>query len=231
MTRTVLLFLSILAHDDPAAKSALERFKSAYAAPLDADRVAAVKELSSVQHDLVLKKLAALLGADVVAVRAAAAAGLGAYTTSKRNAVGALVNGLAANAKDPVAEAAILRALGALKEEMALPTVHRYFGVRDVQVATAAVQAARSIGSAQSVDPLMTLLKSVEKVVKEADRVAASGGGVAIAGDDSLPRARALRAEALTAMQSLSGGEKWTTTGEWEIWWARKRMKAGRKVR
>lgn len=224
MPHALLLLLAVQASEQDA-KGALEKFKSAYGAPDPTSRAAAVSDLGQTPHELVVKKLGAVLTTDLKPVRIAAARTLGGLADKRRLAAGALLNGLPANAKEPEVQSAILLALGRLKEEIALPAIHDHFDAKAARVAGAAFQAAVAFGGTRSYDAIIAAMKPVEKVVREADRAASAGGGlVALPGDDTVPRARAILAEATKAMQALTG-EKWTTAAEWELWWARKKLR------
>lgn len=61
------------------------------------------------------------------------------------------------------AQAAILEALGALGDEAALARVHSSFRERDARVAQAAIEATGVLRSAGSIEPLLALLRDLEK--------------------------------------------------------------------
>jgi len=227
------LFLALLCQDDGAARQAIEKFRSAYAKPDASARAAAVTELAGTRHDLVLRKLAVLLLTDEKEVRIAAAKGLGGFQEQKKNAAAALTGALDPNhkARMPDVEAAILQALGTLKEEESLPAIHKCFRRRETAVAGAAITAVESINSPKhSVGPLIEALRDFEKTVKMGD----SGGGVAglggllalPGGGDETKHARTLRDQIIKTFQKWTG-QKWPTAGEWEIWWDRQQKKGG----
>lgn len=208
---------------------ALEKFRSAYASPDVSARAAAVAGLAAIRHERVLRRLAVLLLADEKEVRIAAARGLGGFQEHRKAAASALAGALEPNRKARMYEVqvAILQALGELKEETALPAIHRCLRQRETTVATAAVEAAERIHRMElSFDPLIETLKHCEKMSEEN-----SGGGgtglIAIpGGGEETKHAKALKSQILKTLQKWTG-EKWPTAGEWGIWWERHQKKAG----
>ncbi len=184
-------------------------------------------ELAGTRHEPVLKKLAVLLLTDEKEVRIAAARGLGGFPEHKKKAAAALCGAIEPNRRLAVVQAAILQALGTLKEEEALPYVHKCLRRRETAVASAAVAAAEAIHSMKhSMEPLIEALKDFEKTVKIAEKDGGGGGIIALPGaGEELQHARTLRARILQAFKTWTG-EKWPTAGEWETWWDRQKKKA-----
>jgi HEAT repeat protein len=229
MTGIALVLALLPQADEAAAQQALEKFRFAYAKPDASVRAAAVAELAATRHDLVLRKLAVLLLTDEKEIRVAAARGLSGFEGHKKRAAAALAGGMDPNAKQPDVLAAILQALGTLREEESLPSIHKCLRRRETAVALAAVAAVEAIQCPErSVDPMVEALRGYEKTVKMADADAGGGGAgglIAIpGGGDEVKHARELRARIIKAFQKWTG-ERWPTAGEWEGWWERQKKK------
>ncbi len=227
------LLLSLFVQDDAPAREAFEKFRSAYAKPDAAARAAAVTELAATRHELVLKKLAALLLVDEKEVRVAAAQGLGGFGEHKKHAAAALTRAIGPNGRMPEVQAAILEALGTLKHEESLPVVHQCLRKRDPKVSGAAVTAVGEIQSRHSFEPLIELLKDLEKIIG----TGGGGGGAGLGGLLSVPgggdeakNAKALRDQVIKVFQQWTG-EKWPTAGEWQVWWERHKSRCREKRR
>ena len=246
MLLNVLLALALVSPlagpDDKEAEDAVEKFKTAYKSRSAEERAAAVADLAKVKHAKVLSKLAALVQVDDVAVRKAAAGGLGGFTTELRSKAGAaLVAALAPNAKDEEVVLAIYAALGKLQDENALPSVHRAFDEKDLDVAKAAIDASGDIRGRISIEVLIELLKDLDPGKKDGrvpggNTTGVPGGNVPggnVPGVGGLPgipggggndpkakRRKELVPAAKKALAAITK-EKWSTTGEWEIWWGR----------
>lgn len=233
MTAAILLILASApaVQDEKAADEALEAFKTAYKSTSEADRVAAVNDLAKVHHPKTLARLAALLSLDGSSVRLAAAKGIAGFTELRKPAVSALSGAMGANARETTVHAGLYEALGKLEEPSSVPVLHRGFDEKETVVAKAAVQAAGQVGQAPSIDPLIDLLKKLEKIQK-----AGSGGGVdfttagtggaagqnfTVRGDDTpVKRAQELIPiinKALTDITHESNGSYET----WSAWWSK----------
>src|SRR5262245_16384034 len=130
---TILLLLAVLAQDDDAAATAaLDKFKTDYKSKEATARVSAVTELASTQHEKVAARLGQLLGMDANEVRIAAAKGLGGNQVNRRKAYAMLSTGAAANAREPMVMAAILEAIGKLKEPIGAAEVERHFKSKQI---------------------------------------------------------------------------------------------------
>ncbi|HEV3027996.1 MAG TPA: hypothetical protein VG457_10515 [Planctomycetota bacterium] len=234
MTAAILLVLTAgpAVQDDKAAEEALEAFKTAYKSTSEADRVAAVNELAKVHHAKTLTRLSSLLTADGPSVRLAAAKSIAGFVELKKPAAASLAAAMSANAKETTVHAGLYEALGKLEEPTSLRVLHAGFEEKETVVAKAAIQATGLVGSAASIDPLIDLLKKLEKIQK-----AGAGGGVdfttsgtgaggqnfTVRSDDSpVKRAQELIPvinKALTDITRESNGSSET----WGAWWAKNR--------
>jgi len=233
MTTAILLVLAAAPafQDEKAAEEALEAFKAAFKSTSEADRVAAVNDLAKVHHAKTLARLSSLLTADGPSVRLAAAKGIAAFLEMKKPAAASLAGALGPNSRETTVHAGLYDALGKLEEPTSIPVLHRGFDEKETVVAKAAVQATGQVGSAASIDPLIDLLRRLEKIQK-----AGSGGGVdfstpgtggtggqnfTVRGDDSpVKRAQELIPvinKALTDITRESNGSSET----WGAWWAK----------
>lgn len=225
---TALLLLA-LAGDDKAADEAITRYKEGMKSTSGAARASAVGELARTPHEKTFKLIAPLLaGGEPSLVRSAAAKGLGGFTDYKKLALPALQNSFAAgpNAKDPDVQAAILEAIGKLGDETTLPFIHKNFEDKDPKVAKAALQAASDVRRIVSIDVIINLMKSLEKYTEDTNN---GGGGygnpVSIPGggdDANRTRARDVIPACIKALKAITK-EGWTTSKEWQIWWAKKK--------
>jgi hypothetical protein len=226
-----LLILAALA-DDKEAEEALARFKMSYASQSVLARAGAVSELARTQHEKILARLAGILGNEAKEVKAAAALGLGGYADFKRQALGLLTASIAPNDKEPVVQAAIYEALGKLNDPAALPAIHRGMEDKDGKAAAAAILAAAAMKNAASIDLILKEYEDAEKIAK------ASGGGASVPGvsipgggggtDPAKARAKEVVKACTKAMQLISG-DKYTTCGEWKIWWSKRRATFGQQ--
>jgi HEAT repeat protein len=225
----ILALCLALAQDDKAADDALEAFKSAVRSGVEADRVAAVVELSKVRHAKTLARLTPLLSTDGSTVRLAAAKGLSEFADLRKPAAGALLAAVPANAKLPAVQAALFEALAVLREPSTLPGIHRAFDEKETAVAKAAIAASGPFRSATSIDLLLELLKKFDKLLKTEP-----GGGTVKAGsgtssydvaardDEERKRATDLRPAVVKALQEITG-ETFTAGVDWHAWWAKNR--------
>lgn len=226
MSALLMLVLALGQADDDAADEAVKVFKVAYGTPDEAGRASAVTTLAGTVHKKTLGVLGSLLARDVKPVRLAAAKGLAGFKELARRAVPALARGLAANAKEPEVQVAILETLGTLADPSALSAVHRELDARDGRVAAAAFKAAGLIGDARSIDPILKELKTLEQQAKQ------SGGGLQsqVGGQNyNLPSDDSARKRAQTALPAANNALKaitrqnYGTHAEWSGWWRRNR--------
>ncbi len=224
-----ILLVLALALGDPDAE-ALEKFKNDYKAKEIAARATAVEELSKTLSPKVCARLGALLGADGPEVRVAAAKGLAMQRDEKKHAIPYLLNGSAANAKDPVVLTAIVASLGSFREEAAAAEVNRLVHSPNLDLARAAVEAAGKIQSITSFDVLIKEMKDCDDVLKPRDEGQPKfGNDVTRMGTDDAravvrDRATKLKPEIVKALREMS---KVTCqdTKDWENWWAENRGK------
>lgn len=216
-----LLLLLALAGPE---EDAIAQFKKESASPKPEIRAAAVKTLGATHGPKVLATLGDVLGRDPAPeVRVEAAKALGGFAEMAPKAAGVLVAALAAS-KDEIVLAAIFKALGDLKDESAAPVVNRNFEAKETPVAEAAVEAAGSIRSRTSIEPLIALLLELERS-GNLSKSAASSSGLKLPGSarnesnkDSRERAKKLKSAVQKALQSITR-EKWTTGKDWSEWW------------
>lgn len=214
--------------DDAAVAAALDAFKTAYKAKEPAGRAGAVAELAKTHHDKVYSRLGQLLQMDVPEVRVAAAKGLGDVTANRKRPVAYLVAALPVNSKEPMTVAAILEALGKLKEPPAQQEVEKFLKTRNTPICKAAVEALGSIGSRSSVGPLIDCLRWLEESAKAAPSTQGlgGGGGGGLAGlggggpvdRDSRDRERMVKPVLLKALTAITK-ENHPGAMEWESWW------------
>lgn len=211
--------------DDKAAEEALDAFKAAMRSSVEAERVAAVVEVSKIKHPKVLQKLVGLLSVDGVTVRLAATKGISEFFEQRKPASAALLGALAPNAKLPPVQVGILEAVAVLKDPASLPALHKLFDDKDALVAKAAVSAAAAFRSGTSMDPLLDALKKCDKAIKAADAANVTAGTVAgyeVSARDEAERKRGqeLRPVILKALQEISG-ESFPASADWHAWWAK----------
>lgn len=222
----VALLLSLLAMTDE--EEALARFKRDYASPNPAERAAAVKSLGETKGEKILKTLADFLVRDESPVRVEAAKSLGGFADWAAKATHALVAGLNSN-KDEQVQIAVLGSLGTLAQESAAATVNKWMEVKGRFVAKAAVEAAATIRSRTSIEPLIDLLLELEKQGRLSRSTGGQAGGPALPGSarndsnrEAQERVKTVQPAVRKALPSITG-EKWTTGKEWDTWWKRNR--------
>jgi HEAT repeat protein len=226
---TCLLLLAALA-DDKEADEALARFKTTYATQSALARAGAVSELARTQHEKILARLAGILGSEAKEVKAAAALGLGGYSDYKKQALGILTASIAPNDKEPLVQAAIYEALGKLNDPAALPALHKGIEDKDAKAASAAILAAAAFKNPATIDLILQEFEDADKINKQAGggggvpgvNIPGGGGGA----DPAKARAKEVVKASVKAMQLVSG-DKYTTYGEWKIWWSRRRATFG----
>ncbi|HUR38147.1 MAG TPA: HEAT repeat domain-containing protein [Planctomycetota bacterium] len=221
----ILLVLALALGDEAEA---LDKFKTDYKAKDVAARAAAVEELAKTPSPKVCLRLGALLGADGPEVRVAAAKGLMLQQADKKHAIPFLLNGAAANAKDPVVLTAIVTALGAMRDEAGAAEVNRQLRADNPDLAKAAVEAAGRIRSATSFDPLIKSLKDCEAILKPRDPndtgaqfgndVTRMGTSSALNAREVRERATALKPEIIKTLREMAK-VSCQDAKDWEDWW------------
>jgi len=222
-------FLALLGADQET-EDALKSFDKGYRNPDAHARAGAVAELARTQTLPIMSKLSDLLTSDEPPVRIAAAKGLGDFKENKPKATAVLASALGVDAKEFDVAAAILTALGTLGDPSGLSTIHQHFSSKEPKdvdhlVAKSAILGAGLARSRDSIDPLMELLKELEKAAGTTanDKNAKTGGVKGVPGGGTNPqkdRAKALIPSIVKAMQQITR-EKWATAKEWEIWWGK----------
>jgi hypothetical protein len=221
----ILLVLALALGDEAEA---LDKFKADYKAKDVAARASAVEELAKTPSPKVCARLGALLAADGPEVRVAAAKGLMLQQADKKHAVPYLLNGAAANAKDPLVLTAIVTSLGSFREEATAPEVNRHINADHPDLAKASVEAAAKIKSATSFDPLIKELKECEEILKPRDPNSTGanfGSKLTRMGTDSAQNAKEVRERATTLkpeiIKALRDMAKVACQDakDWEDWW------------
>jgi hypothetical protein len=220
--------------DDTAAAAALDQFKNNYQSKEASARASAVTTLAGTQHDKVYAKLGQLLMVDEPDIRIAAAKGLGgAKAENPKKPMAHLLNGIAPNAKNVPVVAAILEALGRLRQEAALPEVEKHMKAKNVVEGKAAVEAVGEIKSRSSIPALIALLKWLEESAKEAPEYKGGGGGgkgglgggnlpgqggSGVVDEEAREREKVLTPIVVKVLQSITG-QKINGRKEWEDWY------------
>ena len=222
LRRMSLLIAILLLQDDPSV-AALDTFKAEYKAKEPSARAQAVTTLSAIQHDKVYARLGQLLTVDDKDVRIAAAKGLGGCSAEKKNKpLTYLLGATTPNLKEPMVLAAILEALGKLRQEAALPEVEKHYRSKQIVVAQAAIQAAGEIKSSRSVPGLINLLKWLEDAAQEAPSLDGGGnvpgvGGGGVQDQAAVERQRTLTPAVNKSLQAITGSAM-TGRQAWENW-------------
>jgi hypothetical protein len=217
--------LALALQDEKAVEDALDAFKSAIKATAEAERAAAVADLSRIRHPRTLLRLTPYLTSDGPTVRMAVAKGLSDFLDHRKAASTALLGALPGNAKLPDVQAAILEAAGLLRDPSALPGLHRAFDEKDARPAKAAVVAAALQRSPTTVEPLLELLRKLDRMLKEETGAGVTAGtvnGYDVQARDDAERKRAqeLRPIVIKALQDLTG-EAFANAAEAQAWWTR----------
>ncbi|HTF57776.1 MAG TPA: HEAT repeat domain-containing protein [Planctomycetota bacterium] len=201
---------------DEEAEAALAAFKKAMASDLPSSQIAALKEVSRVRHEKVIRAMVTYLRAsnpDVAANAALQVAELDHPLSAE-----SLLAAISPNEKRPVALAAIFSALGKLGYESAsAPLVKLLDRSSDddwKKVLEEAFNAIGRIGSAGAVDPLLDWRR------KNGGIPGGGGGGRRFGGGGGAGEVGGakLRAACDRALKSITGGDE-ETTADWEKWW------------
>ena len=230
----ILMVLALALGDEAEA---LDKFKTDYKAKDVAARATAVEDLAKTAGPKVCARLGVLLGADGPEVRIAAAKGLALQHDDKKHAIPFLLNGAAANAKEPAVLTAIVASLGSFRDEAAAPEVNRHLSAENADLAKAAVEAAGKLKSASSFDPLIKALKDCEDVLKPRDpnnpgasfgnNLTRMGTGSARDAKEVRERAITLKPEIIKALRDMAK-VACQDSKDWEDWW--KEHRAGWKA-
>ncbi|MBI3855471.1 MAG: hypothetical protein HY293_07245 [Planctomycetes bacterium] len=232
---TLLLVLAMAVGDDAEA---LDKFKADIKGKDGAGRAAAVEELAKTKSPKICAKLASLLTAEVVEVKVAAAKGLGEQD-DKKHAITYLSSAVTPNAKELEVLAAIITALGKLKDEAGAAEVNKHIGHEDLNVAKASVEAAGEIKSGSSFDPLIKAMKDCEEILKPRDQKTPGGKGGFGAGfggrlggganspqsfKEMRDRAQMLKPEIQKVLVSMAK-VNCQDSQDWALWWKENQAK------
>lgn len=230
MTNVAVLSLMALLARDKESEEAIKAFAKAYSSSEVSARASAVTLLSQTRTLPVLAKLGELLTADEPPVRISAASGLGGFAENKAKAVAVLQAALGPNAKEFDVVAAILMALGTLRDETALPAIHQHLRSKEskdkeYRVPKAAIHAAGLARNRDSIEALIGFAKELEKAeglnhTPDAGKAGGKGPGAMLGGasNPQKQRAKALLPDIVKALQGITK-ERWPTMKEWEKWW------------
>ncbi len=224
---------------DEASDAAVAKFRKDYRRTATENaRTAAVIELAKCRHVRVARILAALIPAETMPLRIAAARELGAFRG---------VDGVSALLKDALGDkrnagdkargvrVMILRSLGNLKAADAAAEVGRRIADKDVWIAKAAVDAAGNIREKSLVDPLIEALRRVEgsagKLLISADPLAAILPGISItqiiqgsldgrAREKEKTEREILQDPIRSALRKITRVDHYTSAG-WKKWWSK----------
>ena len=198
---------------DEAVKKAIDEFKKALrGARTDNDQAAALLQLAGAERDAkIIATVAPYLSAGGTLTRSEAVATIRVYRKD-RIAAATLIAALPANKNMESVFERILSALGAVGHESVLPILLDHLKDRDTKVAVAAANGLGETNAVSVVEPLLDLLKRLEKESK--------GGGINIAGggNEGQDRHRAISPAILDAFHKLTG-QKCKDHAECEEWW------------
>ncbi|HZN61329.1 MAG TPA: HEAT repeat domain-containing protein [Planctomycetota bacterium] len=199
---------------DEEAEAALAEFKKSMTADLASSQVAAIKTVSKVRHEKVIRAVAGCLRSNLLDVAACAALQLAELDHPVSAEV--LVQGIAPNDKRPVVLGAIFNSLGKLGYESASGPLVSLLDKSNEdgwkKVLEEAVNAVGRIGSAKAVDPLLDWRRRQPGGGFGGGRWGGGGGG---GGGNQSGR---LWSAIDRALKSITGGDE-ETTSDWEKWW------------
>ncbi len=163
MIPALLLAILCLPQEENAAEidEALARFKTDYKDPDVKKRAAAAGELGKIEHARILNVMSGMLTTDQAPVRVKAAQTLGTWKAKTAEAGRVLQAALKANTKEDAVTAAILDALGNLRDRSALSEVNARLDALKAEVSVAAIRAAGKLGSPQSLDRLIGMWERI----------------------------------------------------------------------
>ena len=239
-TLTLLLILAQAAPDEKAlekaATEASDVFKKAFKGT-EAEKIAAIDQVGSVQHKMTANRLAGVLeGNESTRVRTAAVKALGRFSDQKKPAASVLTSALPAHKAEAGLFSAICTAMEDLQDPSVVPTLVRFFDDKDEAVATRTMEAAGKVGSSAAIDPLIAVVLHSEKVIKNASRQGSTVVTNPNTGEQFLSppetrardRARNLMNAANRALKSLTS-EPISTGDAWSSWWAKNKSTFDRK--
>lgn len=220
----LLLFTQNEAEEKKAAEERIAKFKEGYkAAQTDEERIEELKTLAQMRHRLIAKELVKYAAQGSDAVRAAAMQLLGEKFRKDKDAAEGL---LAAISKQANKEMKIktIRALGAVAYRPLAASLHPYFNNKDNDLAAAALDACGKIGSKNSIDPIIALLKQLDKIEVGLIKTADNPKILEEPKKELLERKEKLSGACIGALREITG-ETHTTGVAWEKWWGTARAK------
>ena len=221
---------------EKAATEASDAFKKAFKGT-EAEKIAAIDQVATVQHKVTANRLAGVLEAnESTRVRTAAVRALGRFTDQKKPAATVLSSALPAHRAEPGLFSAICSAMEDLKDPSVAPALIRFFEDKDEAVATRSMEAAGKLGSSSAIDPLIAVVTHSEKIIKNASRQASTvvtnpnTGEQFVSPPEMRARdhARVLMNSANTALKNLTS-EPITTGDAWSAWWSKNKSTFDRK--
>ncbi len=235
----ILLLMAVVlaAQDDAAATEAIATFDAAFPKAKDPDaRAALVNPLGAVQHEKIVAKLNNLMHHADKPVRLAAASGLKAFSSAptpalKKSATKALIDGMGmgVNAKEVDVKELIVGALGALQDDLSIPSLKAALDDKNFRIASAAVSASVAFRSKDLIEPLISQLKDCEKTLKAAGNPTLKGRKPTSAKRDANDpeqlkedRAANLILPLKAALETLTA-QKYEDGEAWDKWWTKAR--------
>lgn len=241
------LILSVAAQDPAAdekkkkeeeAKAKIAEFKAELKKCKETgDFCLAIQGLGSLQHPKVMDELRVWLFNPVPEICAAAGEQVSKYSKDPKAAD--LLLTAAKNRKDKNPEALVkcLRYAGDVGYKPVAPMFHTYFKNKSTDVAKEAVDSVAKLGSAQSIDPLIKLMREIEGTLDQTGVGGVGGvpgvnlpganlpggaGGVGSPEEEMRKRQQDLLPAVKSALKSITG-ESYANSKDWSKWWAANR--------
>jgi hypothetical protein len=237
---TLLVLLTQAPQDDKglekAATEASVAFKKTFKGT-EAEKIAAIDKVATVQHKLTANRLAGVLEAnESTRVRTAAVKALGSFTDQKKPAATVLASALPAHKAEPGLFSAICAAMESLQDPSVVPTLVRFFDDKEEAVAVRVMEAAGKMGTSAAIDPLIAVVAHSEKIIKNASRQGSTVLTNPNTGEQFVSppetrardRARALMNAANGALKNITS-EPITTGDGWSAWWSKNKSTFDRK--
>ncbi|MBI2930438.1 MAG: HEAT repeat domain-containing protein [Planctomycetes bacterium] len=234
------------AQDDPkkaekeaeaSAKKRIEEFRTAVRkCRSNEDFVSALDGLGDQPHPLILAELKSWLAKPAPEVRQEAADEIGKFKNDEK-AASALLS-LARSDRLPDVAVKALKEVGDIGCKKVARNLTGFFSHREVDIAKEAIDTAGTLGSKDSIDPLITLVDQLELDKERGQNSSYSGGGPGASPpdgrtfpgqsnqnqqDERKKRAEDLLPRAIQALKDITGEKACNTAGEWKRWWAKNR--------
>lgn len=211
----------------PSVKDALAEFKKAYKTSDAALRAAAVESLGKVEHPKVLKPLLMVLTKDTPELRIKVAELLGKWSLYSDRAAAVLRTALKPNDKDVKVHAALVKALGDLKELLALKDIEARLDHVHVDISVAAIEAAGKLKSPLFLEKLIGMVETIDNIRNQPPRL--GGGGIdATRSSPELQAKRRAQYPLLMATLTEITGQKFKDGKAAREWWKANRRSFGR---